>query len=154
MLSRIFRSILTLALLAGVSFAAHAEISREEFAIKFRRSGYTMIMWHYGPLSKMVKGLMPYDKEVFIRNAETLAFLVRLPKEGFIPGSDKGDTKARPEIWSDAAGFKAANDLLENEVDRLVELAKGNNFDAVKEQLGKVQKACKACHEDFKIKTD
>ena len=145
MSNQIFKMVLSVALLLGFAGVAQAEMSREEVAIKFRRNAYSMLTWYFGPLSKMAKGISPYDRDAFIRNAETLAFLVKLPKEGFIPGSDKGDTKARPEIWSEAGRFKTG---------KLVELAKGNNFDATKEQLVKVQKACKACHEDFKNRAD
>ena len=154
MSNQIFKMVLSVALLLGFAGVAQAEMSREEVAIKFRRNAYSMLTWYFGPLSKMAKGISPYDRDAFIRNAETLAFLVKLPKEGFIPGSDKGDTKARPEIWSEAGRFKLANEALEKETGKLVELAKGNNFDATKEQLVKVQKACKACHEDFKNRAD
>ncbi len=154
MSNQIVKIVLSATVLLGFAGEVQAEMSREEVAIKFRRSAYSMLTWYFGPLSKMAKGISPYDRESFIHNAETLAFLVKLPKEGFIPGSDKGDTKAKPEIWSDAVGFRRANEALEKETGKLVELARGNNFDATKEQLVRVQKACKACHEDFKNRAD
>ncbi len=143
-----------LSLLIGFSGQAQAEMSREDYAIKFRRGGYTVLGWYYGPLYRMAKGEMPYDKALFLRNAEYLAVLSKLPKDGFIAGSERGDTKAKPEIWSKSDKFKEANDRLENESARLAELAKGGNFEVLKEQFGKVQKTCKACHDDFKNKAD
>ena len=147
-------AVLTMGLLGGFSGGAQAEMSREDYAIKFRRGGYTVLGWYYGPLYRMAKGEMPYDKATFLRNAEYLAVLSKLPKDGFIPGSDKGDTKAKPEIWTKREQFKEANDRLENESARLAELAKGGNFDGIKEQFGKVQKTCKSCHEDFKNRAE
>jgi cytochrome c556 len=146
--------VLSVALLAGYVGVAQAEMSREDYAIKVRKSGYTMLTWYFGPMARMLKGEMPYDKAQFQRNAETLAFLSKLPKDAFIPGSDKGETKAKQEVWSKADKFKAANDAMESETAKLAELAKAGNQDALKEQLGKVQKTCKACHEEFKAKSE
>lgn len=154
MLKKISMTGLSMALLIGFSGMAQAEMSREDYAIKFRRGGYTVLGWYYGPLYRMAKGEMPYDKALFLRNAEYLAVLSKLPKDGFIPGTEKGDTKAKPEIWSKSDKFKEANDRLENESARLAELAKGGNLDVLKEQFGKLQKTCKACHDDFKNKAD
>jgi cytochrome c556 len=154
MLNRIVQVALALSLLAGFAGVAQAEMSREDFAIKVRKGGYSMLAWYMGPMGRMAKGDMPYDKALFQRNAETLALLSKLPKDAFIPGSDKGETKAKPEVWGKADKFKAANDTLENESSKLAELSKGGNLDALKEQLGKVQKACKSCHEEFKNKAE
>ncbi len=150
-LSMIAVSMTLLAIFAG---DAQAEMTREEYAIKFRRGGYTMIGWYYGTLHRMAKGVMAYDKALFARNAEYLAVLSKLPKDGFIPGSDSGETKARLEIWSNSDEFKKVNEHFENESAKLGEVAKGDNFEAIKEQFGKVQKTCKACHDDFKKRTE
>ena len=47
-------------------------------------------------------------------NADLVATLAKLPWSAFIEGSDKGDTNARPEIWSQADKFKAASQKLED----------------------------------------
>jgi cytochrome c556 len=154
MLKKASKIALSAALLVGFVGAAQAEMSREESAIKFRRSGFTTMTWYFGPMGRMVKGDMPYDKALFARNAEYVAFLSKLPKDGFIPGTDKGDTKAKPEIWSKADKFKEAYDRMENETAKLAEVAKGGNLDAIKKQFGEVRKTCKACHDDFKKKAD
>ncbi|MDD5057571.1 MAG: cytochrome c [Sideroxydans sp.] len=152
MLNRISKLVVCGVVLCGFAGAAQAESSREDFAIKFRKSGFMMMTWYMGPMGRMAKGDMPFDKALFARNAENLAFLSKLPKDGFIPGSGSGDTKAKAEVWSQADKFKAANDAMETETAKLAELAKGGNLDALKEQLGKVQKTCKSCHEEFKTK--
>jgi cytochrome c556 len=154
MLKKMTKVALSLALLVGFVGVAQAEMTREEYAVKFRRSSFTTMTWYLGTMSRMVKGEMPYDKAVFARNAENVAFLSKLPKDGFIPGSEGGDTKAKPEIWSKADKFKEANDNMEKETAKLAELAKSGNFDALKDQYGKMQKTCKACHEEFKKKAD
>jgi cytochrome c556 len=154
MLKKMSKIVVSVALLVGYTGLAQAEMTREDYAIKVRKSGYTMLTWYFGPMARMVKGEMPYDKAQFTRNAETLAFLSKLPKDAFIPGSDKGETKAKPEVWSKADKFKAANDAMETETAKLAELSKTGNLDALKEQVGKVQKTCKSCHEEFKNKSE
>lgn len=154
MLKKTSQVVLSVALLASFIGVAQAEMTREDYAIKVRKGGFTMMTWYMGPMGRMLKGDMPYDKAQFQRNAEALAFLSKLPKDAFIPGSDKGETKAKPEIWSKADKFKAANDAMESETAKLAELSKAGSLDALKEQLGKVQKTCKACHEEFKTKSE
>ncbi len=58
-------------------------------------------------MAAMAKGERPYDAAAFARHAEIVAFMSKLPLEGFIPGSDTGETKAKPEIWLDMDDFKA-----------------------------------------------
>jgi cytochrome c556 len=57
-------------------------------------------------------------------------------------------------VWSKADKFKAANDAMETETAKLAELSRTGNLDALKEQVGKVQKTCKSCHEEFKNKSE
>jgi cytochrome c556 len=106
-------------------------------------------------MHRVIKGINPYDQVAFLRDAERVAFLSKLPKDGFIAGTETGDTKAKPEIWTKAELFKEDNDRLENESAKLAELAKRGDFEAIKIQFGNVQKACKTCHDDFvKRKTE
>jgi len=51
-------------------------------------------------------------------------FMSKLPLEGFVPGSDTGETKAKPEIWLDMDDFKAKLEKMQAEVAKLAEVAK------------------------------
>lgn len=154
MLNPTARVLMFFILTSGYIGFVQAEMTREEYAIKFRRSSYTVMGWYYGEMHRMVKGITPYERVRFLQNAERVAFLSTLSKDGFITGSDVGDTKARPEIWSNSEQFKLANDRLEQEAARLVELAKNADTEAIKKQFSNVQKACKQCHDDFKKRVD
>jgi cytochrome c556 len=69
----------------------------------------------------------------------------------FPPGSDKGDnTKAKPDIWSDPAGFKKAADDLVAAANKLAMLAKADDAAAIPAQVKVVGAACIACHRKFK----
>ena len=65
-------------------------------------------------------------------------------------GTDKGETRAKAEIWSDGAKFKAANDKMVAEVAKLETAAKSGSLDAIKAAMGAVGASCKACHDDFR----
>ena len=103
-------------------------------------------------MAAMVKGKKPYDAKVFARNAEIVAFMSKLPLEGFTPGSETGDTKAKPEIWLEMDDFKAKLEKMQQEVAALAKVAKTGNFDNSKAQLGEAGQACKACHDKYRNK--
>ena len=88
-------------------FANFAIAQKPEDAIKYRKGVYSVIGWNFGPMAAMAKGERPYDAAAFARHAEIVAFMSKLPLEGFVPGSDTGETKAKPEIWLDMDDFKA-----------------------------------------------
>lgn len=67
----------------------------------------------------------------------------------FPPGTEAGkvpDSRAKPEIWSQQAEFRAAAEKLVAETERLGEIAKGGNVEAVKAQVAVVNQACGGCH--------
>lgn len=61
-------------------------------------------------------------------------------------------TSAKPEIWSDHAGFtKAAADLAAA-AKNFQTVAAGNDFGATAKAMGALGGTCKGCHEKFKAK--
>ena len=141
-------------LIAGVLVltAQHALAQKAEDSIKYRRGVYAVIGWNFGNMAAMAKGKKPYNAEEFARNAEIIAFMSKLPLEGFTPGSEEGDTKAKPEIWLNMDDFKAKLEKMQQEVAALAKVAKTGNFDAAKAQLGEAGEACKACHDKYRNK--
>lgn len=137
-------------LIAGISAIAHAE-TKEEKAIDYRQGVMTAIGWNFGPIGAMVKGEQPFDKNVVARNAEFIAVLSKMAPDGFIPGSDKGQTKAKPEAFTDVK-FKGGMEKFQTEAAKLAEVAKTGNMDQIKPQFGEVAKTCKACHDNFRQK--
>jgi len=70
----------------------------------------------------------------------------------FPPGSDKGETKAKPEIWTDKAGFTAAYKAEGDAIDALTVAAGTGDMAKIGEAFGNVGKACGGCHEKFRAK--
>ena len=141
-----------LVLVAGVVGAAHAQSSfaKPEQAIKYRQSAMFIMAQHFGRIGAVVKGERPYNKDEVAKNAAVAAEMSKLPWEGFAAGTDKGETHAKPEIWTNAAKFKSDAEKMEQEMGKLAQVAKGGDLNAVKAQFGATGKACKACHDDFK----
>lgn len=138
---------------AGVlaTLPAAAQFQKPEDAIKYRQSAFTVMGNHVGRIGAMASGRAPFDAKAAAESANIVATLSTLPAAGFLPGTDKGlPNRAKPEIWSDAAKFKAANDKMVAEVAKLDAAAKTGSLDAIKTAMGAVGGSCKACHDDFR----
>jgi cytochrome c556 len=138
---------------AGLATAipAHAQFAKPDDAIKYRKS----VMFIQGQtlprLGAMAQGKVPYDQAQAVANAETLAFTARLFPTAFGAGTDKGDTRALPAIWTDPAKFKKYQDDLAAATAKLLAAAKGGGgADALKGPFGEVAQICKGCHDDFR----
>jgi len=143
-------ALLTFSTLAISTPAMSAE--RPEDAIKFRRAAYSVIGWKFDQLVAMAKGAKPFDKDEFLRNASLIEQLSKAPLEGFSAGTDKGDTKAKPDIWTDMNDFKTKTETMQLETGKLVNIAKTGNLADIKAQVGKVGASCKACHDEYRQK--
>jgi cytochrome c556 len=62
-------------------------------------------------------------------------------------------TGAKPEIWSDAAGFATAVTGLQAATAKLAAAANSGDLAAVKAQVPATGGACKACHDKYRVKT-
>ena len=100
----------------------------------------------------MAKGDRPYDKEVAIKNATIVEFMSKLPWDKFAPGTDMGNTKAKPEIWENMDDFKAKAEKMQAETAKLLQVAQTGDAAALKAQVGETGKACKACHDNYRNK--
>lgn len=70
----------------------------------------------------------------------------------FPAGSDKGDTKAAPAIWTDNAGFQKDAEALSAAGGALATAAKAGDATAVAAAFKDVGAACGACHKDYRLK--
>lgn len=148
----LLKPFLGMVLMAGIAGAAQAQapFAKMEDAIKYRKNALFVMGQHFGRLGPVVKGERPYDKDEVAKNAAIAEQMSHLPWAGFVAGSDKGDTRAKPEIWTEAAKFKAAADKMEQEMGKLAQAAKGGDLNAVKAQFGEVGKTCKGCHDAYR----
>ena len=129
---------------------AQAQFAKAEDAVKYRKAGFTLMATHFGRLGAMAQGKVPFDAKLAADNADVLAVVSKLPYAGFVEGSDKGETRAKPEIWKESAKFKEAADKNQAEMAKLVAAAKTGNLDNLKAAFGSAAPTCKACHDNFR----
>ena len=129
---------------------AQAQFAKPEDAVKYRKAGFVLIAAHFGRLGAMAQGRVPFDAKVAAENAEVLATVAKLPWGAFGEGTDKGETRAKPEIWKEAAKFKEAADKNQAEIAKLAAAAKTGNLDNLKTAFGSAAPTCKACHDNFR----
>ena len=137
-------------LLLAMGLPAQAQFAKPEDAIKYRKASFTVMAAHFGRLGAMANGRAPYDAKAAADNADVVATLAKLPWAAFGEGTDKGDTRAKPEIWKEAAKYKEAADKMQAEIGKLNTAAKAGNIDALKAAFGPAAASCKACHDNFR----
>ena len=81
-----------------------------------------------------------------------VAWAKAIPAEFPVGTESAHGTKAKPEIWSDSAGFtKAAGDL-QAAADKLVTLAAADDKDGFKAGFEALGKTCGACHRVYRAR--
>jgi cytochrome c556 len=133
-----------------LSAPASAQFAKPEDAIKYRKSALTVMATHFGRVAAMANGRIPFNADAAASNAAIAESMSKLPWAAFVEGSGTGDTKAKPEIWTDNAKFKTAYETMQGEMTKFAAVAKGGNIDAIKAAAGAVGGSCKACHDNFR----
>ncbi|CAM4010637.1 c-type cytochrome [Shewanella aquimarina] len=145
---------LSLLALAGSALLATAvqanNFKESDDAIHYRQSAFGLIAHNFGDMGAMLKGKKPFDAEVFAMRAQNVAALSKLPAEGFVAGSDKGDTGALAKIWSDKADFDAKMSTFQDNAAKLAVAAQSDDKNAIKQAFMNTGKSCKGCHDIYK----
>jgi cytochrome c556 len=143
-MNKVLRSPMTLAaavLACATALPAAAQFAKPEDAIKYRKAVFTVMASHFGRVAAMANGKVPFDA------ATTMSML---PYVAFLPGTDAGDTRAKPAIWTDMEKVKGLAAKMQEEMAKLNVAAKTGNIDTIKAAVGETGKACKACHDDYR----
>jgi len=136
--------------LSTLSMSAHAQFAKPEDAIKYRKGALTVMGAHFSRVAAMAGGRVPYDAKAAAENAAIAESMSKLPWAAFPEGSDKGETKAKPEIWSDKARFAEAAEKMQAEMTKLNVAARVGTLDALKPAVSSVAGTCKNCHDNFR----
>lgn len=115
--------------------------------IKERKDGFE----HNKDAMKEIKGLLDKGDVAAVGPIaqKMAAFGAQIPAL-FPEGSDKGKTKAKPEIWMDFAAFTAKAKAFETAAKGLETAAATGDKAATMKQFAAVGGSCKACHESFR----
>lgn len=151
MKTNLLASGVALALGMGIAATAFAQ-AKPEVLVKQRQAAMILQGKYLGPIGGMLKGNIPYNADTVALNATFLENLSRMPWDGFQQSTSGVKSAAKPEIYSDAAKFKAAAETLEAETAKLGAAARAKNEAGVKAAFGGVAKACGSCHDTFRVK--
>ena len=146
------KSVLALSTIVALLTAlpAAAQFQKPEDAIKYRKAAFTVMGAHFGRIGAMANNRVPFDAKVASENADLVAEMAKLPFAGFGPGTDKGETRAKPEIWAEMDKFNAGAKKMQEDTAKLAVAAKGGNLDAIKAAFGEAGKSCKGCHDSYR----
>lgn len=147
---KLISSIVLASATLGFVGTASAQFAKPEDAIKYRKSTMFVMQQHYARIGAMVNGRVPFDAKAAADNAAVAESMSKLHWAAFSEGSDKGDTKAKPEIWKEPAKFKEGADKLQMEMGKLAAAAKTGNLDSVKAAFTATAGTCKACHDSYR----
>jgi len=116
--------------------------------VKERQQVMKEIKERFVPLVKVVKGAQPFEAAVVKKNAEEIAALLEKAEKLFPAGSDKGDTRAKPEIWQMNDEFKGLFRTAIAKARAIAGVSSAEQLPGAVMALG--GQGCKACHEKFR----
>lgn len=134
--------------------AAGGPPSASDQAINVRKAIYTLIGNNFGPIGGVLQGKTPFDGAEATKRAERVAFLANLSVEAYPEISKTGNTRAKPEVWTNRADFdKKLKDFTDHSNALVAVLRKDSkDEDGFKTAAKLVASDCKGCHEDFRTK--
>ena len=106
------------------------------------------------PVGGMLKGEREFDAAVVMESFRTWADTAAVFGDLFPAGSESGyDTEARATIWTDREGFDEQLETWAQAVNTAIE-ANPKNLEELKPVAGPIFKACKGCHEDYRVEDE
>ncbi|MGJ8618240.1 MAG: c-type cytochrome [Sulfitobacter sp.] len=142
---------LGIAVIATATFAASHSDKISNKTVAARHAQMQIVSYSTGVLGAMAKGEVEFDADMANSAATNLNAMAKLDAASlWVPGTEQGavdGSRAKAEIWSDAAGFADKFAALEKASAELMGVA---DVDALKAGMGAVGGACKACHESYR----
>lgn len=139
----------------GVALAAagtaYAQLAPKD-AVGVRINAYRETGAAFKNLNDQLKGDAP-AKIMLRSSARTIAGAARDQHKWFPAGSgpDLGvKTKAKPAIWSDQAGFTAAQARFQREADLMVKVVETGDKTQMQKQAKALGQSCSSCHSKFR----
>lgn len=128
---------------------ARAE-SRIAADIGYRKDVMMAMDWNLVHIAGMLRHTRPYNQAQLVSEARALNALSQMSWAAFVPGSDRGFTKAKERIWQDPSQFQAEEQKFERATAFLSTAAIQGNLRNTTIALGQVAHGCHSCHVGFK----
>lgn len=142
-------SLLACALLLGACSDADKDTHPQQWLSK-RVAVFKKMTKTLEPLGLVVRGHQDYVKGEFVEGAQALKDLSSQPWAFFTADGNYPPTRAKPEVWSQPAEFKQAQDKFQASVDKLVAVAGSADLPTISAAENDVEKSCKSCHQKFR----
>lgn len=137
------------------SLSAHAQQPRPETYIKWRQSVYQVMVWSSYRIRSNLDA--QFNRDDVLKAAAILNAIANGGTSGlYPPGTEQGrgwhDTTVKPALFKDSARVRELAGNLGRETEELLRVTRDAEPAAVRNQYGRVTQACKACHDEFKVK--
>lgn len=142
---------LPFALLVGVAYAPPAAASED--VIKYRQAVMKAQGGHMSAAADIIKGKVDFASDLPYHAAALSASSAGLTKL-FPKGSDFGETRAKPEIWTNSVEFEKASKDAEKAANAFLAAVKSNDKAAISKTFGDFSETCKGCHKQFREKKE
>ena len=137
-----------------MSASTWAHIEQSEPLQSLRQSYFALLGMTFAPMGDMIKGKIEWNDALFTEWANDLNHAAQFGVErGFAPGSEKGTTRAKADIWSNMDDFQSKLDDFRAAAATLAETAAGGDQAASRDQFIATGGTCKACHDEYKSKS-
>lgn len=147
---------LLFALLADAATNRNAPKPGEQ--IRIRQGSELFMSWNMNRIGDMVgERSQAYDKETVLKAAQGVAAVANAGIGSLYgPGTEKSvgeaKTHVKAEFFQQPGKVRELMDNFATEANLLVKVAEAGEPGAIRHQLGKTSDACKACHDNFRIK--
>jgi cytochrome c556 len=101
-------------------------------------------------MSALKKSVKDNDAQAAATQAEKIQRRTENLTELFPPGSNVGDSEAKPEIWKRWADFEKIANSIPVKASTLAKAAASGDPSALQSALTDVGNTCKSCHKDFR----
>lgn len=136
---------------AGNVASGNATAADVQAVMKARHEHYREMGRAMKGIGDQLKGGSP-DVAAIQRHSATIAGFGPQILSWFPEGSgaDAGRTRAKAEVWSDAAAFRAATERFQQASTAFDAAARSGDADAMRTALPDLQASCKNCHDRFR----
>lgn len=144
-------------LFALLADAAPNRQPKPDEQIRIRQGSELFMSWNMNRIGDMVADRsQSYNKETVMKAAQAVAAVANAGIGTLYgPGTDRavGETKTRvkAEFFKQPDKVKELMSNFATEANELVRVAEAGEPTAIRQQLGRTNETCKACHESFRI---
>ncbi len=128
-----------------------AEDTRPGQPVAHRRTAFKELMKAFEPIGIMMRE-GPYEAEKFKPLVDGVMARRDAPWQYFQPDTLYPPSKAKPEVWSDAAGFAAEKKTFFDATDKLAAAAKTSDENSARAAAKAVEDTCRDCHKAYKLR--